>query len=220
MKIKLFFAALALAYLTGCSGVNAALEVAHAVKSVRGATNAYYSFKMISNLNDPFPAFAGADVASFSFNISPRLGQDHEAIKNAMHAAVTEHARKVFQYTGLRVTACSASCPTGQRVDALFTETGFSDNIINRISVGKKLRGQLSYADANKGTMLSSQQVDTMENYGQFVILMNNYTSALAIETASKERNLSDKQIHSMVDNINKLDTLPKKYKKVLSQAT
>lgn len=196
-----------------------ACAVIDEVHNARQAVNAFYGFKTIAGVQAPFPAYAQASVASFSVQIVPREGQDAAVISRTMTAAMVDYARRAAAVTGLRITVCSTNCPAGQRIAANFTEKGYHKDIVNRIAMGDKLRGNLRIIDTASGNVEADQEINAMKTYADVVEFANAYIGGLIGASASKANDNSDKQNKAMVKRLNALDKLPKRYAKVLDQA-
>lgn len=154
--------------LSACGGSGGVLGTAQgAFGAVRTYTVATNAGKMAKDLRNAVPAFQGFDAAVPVAKIKPR---DEDAPAD-LALMFEQNMIYLLDATAgaigapLRSCASRAAC-SGRLLVLQFTEDDYGGNVIEKFTIGDKLRGRLSYIDADSGEIIYEQRVEAVSNYG------------------------------------------------------
>ena len=138
--------------LSGCQ----AMQVIDRVGQVRGATAAYNASKVVSDFGDLPAAFVGVQAVRGETRIGPR--KDEDQVRAAFSANFDHVLRTAVAINGapLRVCPAQTACPGALTVQ--FVEDDYHRNLIERISLGDKLRGRLLLVESGSGRVVHEQR--------------------------------------------------------------
>lgn len=171
--------AAAVAALAGCSAVNTASSVYSNVKAGMGAKSAYTTVK---DMKDAQPVFVGYTAVVATAEVAPRkeIAGFPEAFADNMRYLVTESARAV----SAPIQACVSVQACGGRVLAIqFTEDGFNRNLVERVTMGDRLRGKLVYMDLAGGRVIAEKRIEGVEDYTAMMGLIRGSLAAAMLKS-------------------------------------
>ncbi len=147
------------ALLSGCQ----AMQVIDRVGQVRGAAAAYNASKSIKDLGNLPAAFVGVQAIRGETQIGPRKD---EARTRAAFAANFDHVlRTAVAVTGAPMRVCPAEDPCPGALTVQFIEDDYQRNLVERISLGDKLRGRLVLAESGSGRVVHEQRYEVLKDY-------------------------------------------------------
>jgi len=115
-------------------------------------------------LKDAEPYFSGYSSVVVSAKVAPRKSVDGfvDAFRDNMAYLVRESAVAV----NADLDTCIAVQGCGGRVLVVqFTEGGYRDNIVERITLGDRLRGELAFIDLGTGEILGTKSIEVQKDY-------------------------------------------------------
>ena len=149
--------------LGGCAQVSQARNAYGAMHAAYSAKSAYANVK---DLRDAQPVFAGYDSAVVYAELAPRDKDHADEIKAAfadnLRYLVEQHARAV----GANLAVCqSVETCSGHVIGVQFREDGYNGSFAEKITMGDKLKGRLSYVDVASGRIVGEKHIEGVDSY-------------------------------------------------------
>lgn len=162
-SVRLVAASLIGFALTGCAAVDSALGVYNTAK---GGTELYHSATSIKDMTNLTPAFQGYSSVLVLADIRPR---------DEAPEAPAAFAHNMAFYTGsvartvrapLQVCYVMNQC-AGRILVLNFKEDAYDRNLVQKLTVGDKIRGRLLFTDSASGQIVDEKRVELAENYAE-----------------------------------------------------
>lgn len=155
----------------GLSGCGAAGSVVDGARGAYGAARAYTTVtntaKMAKDLRNAEPAFEGFDAAVPVAKIAPRDDNAPANLSLLFEQNMVYLVNATASATGAALRSCPSRVACNGKVMVLqFTEDDYSGNVVEKLTLGSKLRGRLSYIDADSGNIVYEQRIEATDNYG------------------------------------------------------
>lgn len=183
---------LPLMLLSGCQ----AMQVIDRVGQVRSATAAYNASKSVSDLKDLPPAFVGVQLLRAESRIGPR--KNEEKVRAAFVGNFDHALNTAIAVVGapLRVCPTRVSCPGAMTVQ--FVEDDYHRSLIERLSLGDKLRGRLLLVESGTGRVVHEQRYEVLADYADTQRLIGASVMQMLIksfppQTEAQSRALADR---------------------------
>lgn len=210
----LLFAASAMAVsLTGCATVDSAMSVYNTAKN---GTEMYHSATSIKDMTNFNPAFQGFSSVLVLADIRPR---------DESPEAPTAFAQNMAFYTGsvartvrapLQVCYVMNQC-AGRILVLNFKEDAYDRNIVQKLTVGDKIRGRLLFTDSASGQIVDEKRVELAENYAELA----QRTSGMIIGAMLKSFPTNSAQENERIGaELEKIPTVAPQYEKILGKAS
>lgn len=154
--------------LSGCGAAGGVISGAQgaygAARTYATATNAA---KMAKDLKNAVPAFEGFDAAVTVARIAPRDEDASANLASMFEQNMVYLVNATASATGAPLRGCpSRAACSGKLMVLQFIEDDYSGNIVEKFTLGSKLRGRLSYIDADSGQIVYEQRIEAADNYG------------------------------------------------------
>lgn len=158
---RFFAVIMSLAILTGCTAVQTAYDT---FDQARGVTGAYHSYQSVKDLRNAQPHFQGYNSVLVTADIHPREDVANLPLVFASNMAV--YIQSVARTVRAPLQVCQSPNQCAGRVLALsFKEDAYDRNLVQKLSVGDRIRGKLYFSDAASGRVLDEMQVELADNY-------------------------------------------------------
>ena len=139
------------------------MQVIDRVGQVRGATAAYNASKMVNDFGDLPPAFVGVQTIRGETRIGPR--KDEERVRAAFANNFDHVLRTAVAVSGAPVRVCPAQGPCPGALTVQFIEDDYHRNLVERLSLGNKLRGRLVLVESGTGRVVHEQRYEVLKDY-------------------------------------------------------
>lgn len=150
-----------LTVLTGCTVAQTAYDT---FDRARGVTGAYHSYQSVKDLRNVQPHFQGYNSVMVSADIQPREDAANLPLIFASNMAVYIQSTARVVRAPLQVCQSQNQC-AGRVLSLSFKEDAYDRNIVQKLTVGDRIRGKLDFSDAASGRVLDEVQVELAENY-------------------------------------------------------
>lgn len=197
--------------LTGCAAMDTATSIYNTAK---GGTELYHSATSIKDLTSFNPAFQGFSSVLVLADIRPR----EEAPE-----APTAFARNMAFFTGsvartvrapLQVCYVMNQC-AGRVMVMNFKEDAYDRNIVQKLTVGDKIRGRLLFTDSASGQIVDEKRVELAENYAELA----ESTSGMIVGAMLKSYPPQNEREHERIGaELEKIPAVAPQYVKILGK--
>lgn len=192
------------------------------VQNVRGAMKSYQAAKTVASMDLPKPIFQNTDVINVAVRVMPREGQDAEAISRAMHASLRENMQWMADRAELDIRVCGGTveCPDQGRVMTVqFTEKGYHDDFVTRMSVGDTLTGEVQYIDGRTGEIVADRESNINKDYAEVVDRISTFSQTFFVASARAE-GMPKSGTDALLDAYGEHEMVVPPYRETLEQAT
>lgn len=154
--------------LAGCGGMPV-MNALQTVESVRSGVSNYHAMTSVKDLTELNPYFAGYDSVRVAALMAP--GENQEAFQVAFAANLERVVADAARATQTPLTVCSEARQCSGRTMLLqFTEDAYDRNIVQRLSVGHKLRGTLRFVDATSAETVGEKRLEIAKDYAALAV--------------------------------------------------
>ncbi len=160
--------------LSGCAAVDGAQSAIGLYNSARNVTGGYHAYTSVKDLKDAQPHFAGYGSVVVLADIRPRENAENLAAVFASNLAGYTTAVAKAVRAPLKVCASLAQC-SGKVLVLNFREDAYDRNLVQRITVGDRIRGKLLFTDAATGKVLDEKRAEMGENYASLARLTSGF---------------------------------------------
>jgi len=196
-----------------------------AIQTYRLATtgyHVYYTHKLWESLKTAEPIFAGYDCVRVQALVLPAKTDKIQEVRGAFVDNFKHIILKDLESAkldGIEVcTDADCSCK-GKILTVQFREEGYRDDILHKITVGGKLRGELLYIDGETGRVIRKDNLELAKNYEQLLWEIHLSVGTKAIKTYEVLHPNSGKELEEIVTNFNKIDPIKPEYKELFEKA-
>lgn len=195
-----------LSLLTGCQAMNTAESLYSNARAGMTAKSAFISAK---DMKDATTAFAGYNYASALASVTPRKDSPQfvETFRQNLLYLIAEDAKAI--------RAPLTPCPVmggqcaGRTVVIQFREDAYNSSTFEKLTMGDKLKGTLTYSDAATGQILVSKKVEGVDSYEGLMGLINGNLSATMLKSFPPA---SSDAMKSAVDALNQVKPIRSGY--------
>lgn len=167
--------------LTGCASIDAVQSVAGVYSSARNVTSGYHAYSSIKDLKSASPHFQGYNSVLVLADIRPR--EDAAELPAAFAGNMAVYTSSLARTVRAPLQVCQVMNQCSGKVLVLnFKEDAYDRNIVQRLTVGDKIRGKLLFTDSSTGQIIDEKRVEMGENYGSLAQL----TSGMIMTTMLK----------------------------------
>jgi hypothetical protein len=150
--------------LSGCAAVDTAQSAIGLYDSARSVTTGYHAVTSVKDLQNAKPLFRDIDSVLVLADIRPREAVPELAVAFAGNLA--SYTTAVASAVGAPIRVCRVMAECSGRVLTLnFVEDAYDRNLVQRLTVGDKIRGKLVFTDAASGQILDEKRAEIAENY-------------------------------------------------------
>lgn len=150
--------------LSGCAAVDTAQSAIGLYDSARSVTTGYHAVTSVKDLQNAKPLFKDIDSVLVLADIRPRDAVP--ALPSAFAANLAIYTTAVAAAVGAPIRACRVMAECSGRVLTLnFVEDAYDRNLVQRLTVGDKIRGKLVFTNAASGQILDEKRAEIAEDY-------------------------------------------------------
>ncbi|WP_428382564.1 hypothetical protein [Nevskia ramosa] len=153
-----------LVLVSGCAAVDTAQTAIGMYDSARSVTTGYHAVTSVKDLQNAKPLFRDIDSVLVLADIRPRDASPELPVAFAGNLA--SYTTAVAAAVGAPIRACRVMAECKGRVLTLnFVEDAYDRNLVQRLTVGDKIRGKLLFTDAASGQILDEKRAEIADNY-------------------------------------------------------
>lgn len=141
---------------SGCAVVSSARNAAAVYEGWR-------SFEMVKEFRDASPVFHGVAAVKVDSRIVPR-DEAAEGVVSAFDENFHFLTDEALAATGIDVPVCVDDCPPDTLL-IQFDETGFDGSVVERVTMGKRMRGDIFFIAGETGEVLDRVDLKSTEDY-------------------------------------------------------
>lgn len=160
--------------VSGCAAVDGAQSVIGLYDSARSVTSGYHAYTSVKDLKYAEPHFAGYDGVVVLADIRPREKAENLAAVFASNLAGYTTAVAKAVRAPLKVCASLVQC-SGKVLILNFREDAYDRNLVQRLTVGDRIRGKLLFTDAATGKVLDEKRAEMGEDYASLARLTSGF---------------------------------------------
>ncbi len=220
-KTNLFLPALLILGLTTFSCTSAVEQAVQAYHLASAGYHAYYTHKLWESLKTAEPIFAGYDCVKVQALVLPAETEEIQKVRNAFVDNFKYIVRKDLEAARLNnIKVCTdegCEC-SGKTLIVQFKEKGYKGDILHRITVGSKLRGELLYIDGETGKVIRKDNLELAKNYKQLLWEIHLSVGSKAVKTFEVLHPNAGKELQQVVADFNKIDPIKPEYKKLFEK--
>lgn len=147
--------------LLGCSSID---EVQSAYGGVRAAMTARSAYVSVKDVQDAAPVFKGYSGVVVLTDLQPR--SEGPEINSAFSESVRYQIEQAAKVLDASIASCEAASSCSAPVLTVqFRESAFNRNLVEKVTMGKKLRGTLSFVDQSSGPVISEFPIEGVATY-------------------------------------------------------
>lgn len=183
--------------------------------------HAYYTHKLWESLKTAEPIFAGYDCVKVQALVLPAEGEDIQKVRDAFVDNFKYIVRKDLEAARLdNIKVCTdegCEC-SGKTLIVRFREKGYKDDILHKITVGSKLRGELLYIDGETGKVIRKDNLELAKNYEQLLWEIHLSVGSKAVKTFETLHPNAGKELEQVVADFNKINPVKPEYKELFEK--
>ena len=150
--------------LSGCAAVDTAQSAIGLYDSARSVTTGYHAVTSVKDLQNAKPLFKDIDSVLVLADIRPRDAVPE--LPTAFAGNLASYTTAVAGAVGAPIRVCRAMAECSGRVLTLnFVEDAYDRNLVQRLTVGDKIRGKLVFTNAASGQILDEKRAEIAEDY-------------------------------------------------------
>ena len=150
--------------LSGCAAVDTAQSAIGLYDSARSVTTGYHAVTSVKDLQNAKPLFRNIDSVLVLADIRPRDAAPELPVAFAGNLASYTTAVAAAVGAPIRVCRVMAEC-SGRLLTLNFVEDAYDRNLVQRLTVGDKIRGKLMFTDAASGQILDEKRAEIADDY-------------------------------------------------------
>ncbi|WP_293002592.1 hypothetical protein [Nevskia sp.] len=150
--------------LSGCAAVDTAQSAIGLYDSARSVTTGYHAVTSVKDLQNAKPLFREIDSVLVLADIQPRDAVPELPAAFAENLASYTTAVAASVKAPIQVCRVMVEC-SGRILILNFVEDAYDRNLIQRLTVGDKIRGKLVFTDAVSGQILDEKRAEIAEDY-------------------------------------------------------
>jgi hypothetical protein len=199
--------------LTGCAAVQTAYD---SFDRARGVTGAYHSYQSVKDLRNVQPHFQGYGSVLVTADIQPREDAANLPLIFASNMAVYIQSTARVVRAPLQVCQSQNQC-AGRVLNLSFKEDAYDRNVVQKLTVGDRIRGKLYFSVTASGRVLDEVQVELAENYATLAKL----TSApIAMSMLRSFPSSSGPENERIAEEMEKIPFVAPQYERTLGRAS
>lgn len=201
--------------LAGCAAIDGAQSAIGLYDSAKSVTSGYHAYTSVKDLKNASPTFAGYDGVVVLADIRPRENADNLAAIFASNLAGYTTAVAKTVLAPLQVCPSLASC-SGKVLVLNFREDAYDRNLVQRLTVGDRIRGRLVFTDAASGRILDEKQAEMGENYASLARLTSGFVMGAMYKSFPPATDAEGERIGKALQQI---PVVAPEYERVLGKA-
>lgn len=201
--------------LAGCAAIDGAQSAIGLYDSAKSVTSGYHAYTSVKDLKNASPTFAGYDGVVVLADIRPRENADNLAAIFASNLAGYTTAVAKTVRAPLQVCPSLASC-SGKVLVLNFREDAYDRNLVQRLTVGDRIRGRLVFTDAASGRILDEKQAEMGENYASLARLTSGFVMGAMYKSFPPATDAEGERIGKALQQI---PVVAPEYERVLGKA-
>ncbi len=160
--------------LSGCAALDVATSAVDIYQSARTVTTGYHSVSMLKDLKSTNPVFTGYDSAVVLAEIQPR--EKALTLPDVFASNMAEYTASVAQSVRAPLKVCKAVADcSGKVLVVQFKEDAYDRNLVQRLTIGDKIRGKLIFIDQASGRIIDEKRAEMGDNYGSLAKVTSGY---------------------------------------------
>ncbi len=140
-----------------------AIPVLDRVGQVRDATVAYNAAKTVGDFTELPAAFTGVRAIRGDSRIGPQ--KNEERVRAAFMANFDHVLRTAVSVSGAPIQVCAGQSQCSGAMTVQFIEDDYHQNLLERLSLGNKLRGRLLLVESGTGRIVHEQRYEVLKDY-------------------------------------------------------
>lgn len=211
--LRLLAASAAALLLTGCAAMDTATSIYNTAK---GGTELYHSATSIKDLTGFNPAFQGFSSVLVLADIRPREeAPDAPAVFAQNMAFFTGSVARTVR-APLQVCYVMNQC-AGRVMVLNFKEDAYDRSIVQKLTVGDKIRGRLLFTDSATGQIVDEKRVELADHYAQLA----ESTSGMIVGAMLKSYPPQGEHEHERIGaELQKIPAVAPQYQKILGKVS
>lgn len=213
LSLRLLAASAVAMLLTGCAAMDTATSIYNTAK---GGTELYHSATSIKDLTSFNPAFQGFSSVLVLADIRPR--EDSPEAPTAFAQNMAFFTGSVARSVRAPLQVCYVMNQCAGRILVLnFKEDAYDRNIVQKLTVGDKIRGRLLFTDSASGQIVDEKRVELAENYAELA----ERTSGMIVGAMLKSFPTQSAQENERIGaELEKIPTVAPQFERVLGKAS
>lgn len=180
-RVSLFWiVAASLAGCTAYSPITGPLEVIDRVGQARGGVQAWHTAKTLRDFTAEAVDLSQFDSVYVQPFIVPRDEDRANEVVDAFNRSAQDALADLFADASMPHRVCKQGCGE-QPLRISFTEDSYGENVVNRLSLGDKLRGVMQFQNMQSGEVLQSLRLENQDDYLSIISLVR----AAVVQSAS-----------------------------------
>lgn len=203
----------AMVVLSGCAAMDSAVSVYNTAK---GGTELYHSATSIKDMTHFNPAFQGYSSVLVLADIRPR--EDAPEVPGVFAQNMAYFTGSVARTVRAPLQVCYVMNQCAGRILVLnFKEDAYDRNIVQKLTVGDKIRGRLVFTDSASGQIVDEKRVELAETYAELA----QRTSGMIVGAMLKSFPTNSAQENERIGaELEKLPAVAPQYEKILGKAS
>jgi len=183
--------------------------------NVKAGTMMYHSYDLVKTIRTAEPLFKDYDNVMVRVQINPREDVDGHDISAAFEKNVRYIIEKDTETSGDYLKVCELECE-GRTLVLQFKETGYNSNIVQKLTVGDKLRGELYYMDHDNAEVLKIEKLEMSDDYAGLLREIHMSVISKILKSMSEQGGRRDKrEMRGMVEEYNAFDPVMPEYREL-----
>ena len=185
--------------------------------NVKAGVQIYHTRDMVKSVLAADPLFRDYDNVMVRVQVYPRDTESGQDISSAFEENVHYIIDNNMQISGEYLRVCESDC-VGKTLVLQFREKGYDSNIIQRFTVGDKLRGELYYMDHTNAELLRVEKLEIAENYEMLLREINLSVVSKLIKSMNEHTGKKgNKEMEALVEKYNTFDPVMPEYRELFA---
>ena len=204
-----------LVLVSGCAAVDTAQSAIGMYDSARSVTTGYHAVTSIKDLQNAKPLFRDIDSVLVLADIRPREASPE--LPMAFAGNLASYTTAVAAAVGAPIRVCRAMAECSGRVLTLnFVEDAYDRNLVQRLTVGDKIRGKLLFTDAANGQILDEKRAEIAEDYAALARQVSGFVMGSLYKSYPPTTEADGERVGKA---INQIPVVATEYERVLGKA-
>lgn len=216
MKFIAAFSILATALLSGCASMSAAQNAFGMVNSARNAQSAYHAYGSVKDLTNARPLFQGYNSVLVLADIQPRDNAANLPMVFASNMAVYTGAAARTMRAPLQVCQAANQC-AGRVLVVQFKEDAYDRNIVQRLTMGDKIRGKLFFLDQASGQIVDEKRAEMSDTYASLASMTSGFIMTSMYKSYPPASEAEGQRIGNELE---KIPVVAPQYERILGKAS